>query len=199
VLEDVGLIRHEPDAFRRNRSAYRIAEPLVAFYHSVMRPYWGDLERPGRGQAVWESAQSMFRGKILGPHFENLCRDWSRWHAAPNTHGGYPSRVAAGTVNEPAARTSHEIDVAVFGQRDSERETLLAIGEAKWNETMGVGHLQRLDHVRRLLQARHVATDETDPHLLCFSGNGFTPELREAAADDPTVQLIDLEHLYHGQ
>ncbi|WP_329531839.1 hypothetical protein [Streptomyces sp. NBC_01450] len=31
VLEDVGLIRHEPDAFRRNRSSYhRIAEPLIA-------------------------------------------------------------------------------------------------------------------------------------------------------------------------
>jgi hypothetical protein len=43
VLEDVGLIRHEPDAFRRNRSSYRIAEPLIAIYHAVVRPHWGDL------------------------------------------------------------------------------------------------------------------------------------------------------------
>ncbi len=199
VLEDVGLIRHEPDAFRRNRSAYRIAEPLVAFYHAVMRPYWGDLERPGRAQAVWQRAQPTFRSTILGPHFENLCREWARWHATPDTYGGHPSRVAAGTVNDPAARTSHEIDVAVFGHRDSERETLLALGEATWNETTGLSHLKRLDHIRSLLPAHHTASGVSGPLLLCFSGAGFTPELHEAATHDPTIELIDLQRLYHDE
>ncbi len=197
VLEDVGLIRHEPDAFRKNRSAYRIAEPLIAFYHAVMRPYWGDLERPGRAPTVWRRAQPTFRSKVVGPHFEDLCRAWARWHASPDTHGGHPSRVAAGTVHDPAARTSHEIDVAVFGHHDSGRETLLALGEAKWNETMGISHLQRLDHIRSLL--RTLTTSGGVPRLLCFSGAGFTPELHDAAADDRTIQLIDLQRLYHGE
>lgn len=200
VLEDAGLVRHVPDAFRRNRSAYRIAEPLVTFYHSVMRPHWGDLERPGRAPAVWQRAQAAFRSQVLGPHFESLCREWARWHAAPGTYGGHAARVAAGTVNDPAARTSHEVDVAVHGHDEAhaDRETLLAIGEAKWSERLGVAHLQRLRHIRELLTARGAATPERT-RLMCFGGAGFTDDLREAAARDPAVQLVDLERLYHGE
>ncbi|MGF1653481.1 MAG: ATP-binding protein, partial [Actinomycetales bacterium] len=40
VLEDSGLVRRQPDAFRAGRSTYHVAEPIVAFYHSVMRPRW---------------------------------------------------------------------------------------------------------------------------------------------------------------
>ncbi|MFE9093636.1 ATP-binding protein [Streptomyces sp. NPDC007264] len=203
VLEDVGLIRHEPDAFRRNRSAYRIAEPLIAFYHAVMRPHWGDLERPGRAAAVWRRAQPTFRSKVLGPHFETLCREWARWHAAPETYDGHPSRVAAGTVNDPSARTSHEVDVAVFGQAEHEtngHEALLAIGEAKWNDTMGLAHLERLRRIRHLLASRATGTTASDrTRLLCFSGAGFTDDLRGIADRDPAVQLVDLNRLYEGE
>ncbi|MGH3314435.1 MAG: ATP-binding protein, partial [Streptomyces sp.] len=198
VLQDVGLIRHEPDAFRRNRSAYRIAEPLVTFYHAVMRPHWGDLERPGRAASVWRRAQTTFRSKVLGPHFESLCREWARWHAAPETLDGHASRVATGTANDSAGKTSHEVDVAVFGRDDHDREALLAIGEAKWNDTMGTSHLQRLQHIRALLGSRHGRPPE-QTRLLCFSGAGFTDELRQTAARDHAVQLIDLERLYHGE
>jgi AAA+ ATPase superfamily predicted ATPase len=196
VLQDVGMITHETDAFRRNRSAYRIAEPLVTFYHAVMRPAWGDLERPGRAPAVWRRAQSTFRSKVVGPHFEQVCREWARWHAAPGAHGGQPSRVASGTVNDPAARTSHEIDVAVHGETGNGSTELLALGEAKWSEVMGVGHLERLRHIRSLLTARGTATDST--RLQCYSGAGFTDELRHLADNHPGIQLIDPLRLYLG-
>lgn len=197
VLEDVGMISHEEDAFRRNRSAYRIAEPLVTFYHAVMRPVWGDLERPGRAPQVWQRSQPAFRSKVVGPHFESMCRQWTRWHAEPDTFDGHVSRVASGTVNDPAARTGHEVDVAVFGRDAAERENLLAIGEAKWNDTMGLGHLRRLEHIRGLLQSRvGVRADRT--RLVCFSGAGFTDDLRIRAAQDATIQLVDLERLYTG-
>lgn len=99
-------LSHEQDAFRRNRSAYRITEPLIAFYHAVMRPAWGDLERPGRAAQVWQRSQPAFRSKVVGPHFEAMCRQWARWHAAPEAFGGYAAGVASGTVNGPAARRS---------------------------------------------------------------------------------------------
>ncbi|MBB1245372.1 ATP-binding protein [Streptomyces durbertensis] len=196
VLQDVGMITHEGDAFRRNRSAYRIAEPLVTFYHAVMRPSWGDLERPGRAAAVWRRSASTFRSKVVGPHFEQVCREWARWHAAPDTHGGLVTSVASGVVNDPSARTSHEVDVAVHGERDDGRKALLAIGEAKWSDVMGLGHLERLRRIRGLLIAAGTATEAT--RLQCYSGAGFTGDLRELAERDGTVQLVDLPRLYHG-
>jgi len=195
VLADVGMICHEEDAFRRNRSAYRIAEPLVTFYHAVMRPVWGELERPGHAPEVWARMQPTFRSKVVGPHFEDMCREWTRWHAGPEALGGHVSRVAAGTVNDPVARTGHEVDVTAFGRDEKDRETLLAIGEAKWNDIMGIGHLRRLEHIRSLLQERDgVRAGET--RLICYSGAGFTSELRSIADKDPCLRLVDLDGLY---
>ena len=197
VLRDAGLITHEADAFRRNRSAYRIAEPLLTFYHAIMRPAWGDLERPGRATAVWQRSQHAFRAGVVGPHFEEMCRQWARWHAGADAYGGaYPVRVASGTVSDPRARKTMQADVAVFGS-DGGQETLLAIGEAKWQETVTSSHLQRLEHIRSLLQVKgeHGAADA---RLLLFSGAGFSEALAKRAAKDPSVQLIGLDRLYYG-
>jgi hypothetical protein len=62
----------------------------------------------------------------------------------------------------------------------------------------GFGHLQRLRHVRELLAARGTATTE-QTRLMCFSGAGFTDELRQAAARDRNIQLIDLRRLCRGE
>ena len=162
-----------------------------------MRPGWSDLERAGQAPAVWERSQPTFRSKVVGPHFEQVCRAWTRWYASPDTLGGHRSRVESGTVADPAAKTSREVDLAVFGRDDEGRESLLAIGEAKWNETMGMGHLERLRRIRALLHERNrVRTHDT--RLLCFSGAGFTDELRHLAKHDVTLQLVDLQRLYHG-
>jgi hypothetical protein len=103
--------------------------------------------------------------------------------------------VAAGVVNDPAARTQHEVDVAVFGRDDQGREELLAIGEAKCHETVGTGHLQRLAHIRGLLAGRDGGRADRC-RLLLFSGGGFAEDLRSMVAADPGVQLVDLDRLY---
>ncbi|WTX00907.1 ATP-binding protein (plasmid) [Streptomycetaceae bacterium NBC_01309] len=197
VLEDSGMVDRQPDAFHAKRSAYRIAEPIVTFYHAIMRPRWSDLERPGHADTVWNDAQPTFRSKVIGPHFEHLCRTWARWYATPDTLGGTRTRIASGTVPDPAAKTKHELGVVAFGTRadaPGAREGILAIGEAKWNEVIGTGHLARLTHIRALLTTR----DRTAAlaRLVLFSGAGFTDELHHTASTDPGIQLIDLEHLY---
>lgn len=198
VLEDAGMVTREPDAFHGKRSAYRITEPIVTFYHALMRPDWSDLERPGQAEQVWQRSQATFRSKIVGPHFEQVCRTWLRWYAASETLGGHRTRVESGTVPDPAARTGHELDAVVFGRDDEGRETLLAIGEAKWNDVMGLGHLRRLEHVRALLRARS-GVDADDARLLCFSGAGFTDELRRVAEESGGgVVLVGLDRLYVG-
>jgi hypothetical protein len=135
---------------------------------------------------------------VVGPHFEGICRQWARWHAAPQTFGGaYPSRVASGTVSDPEARKMAEIDVAVFGRSDSDRDRLLAIGEAKWQENLTTTHLNRLEHIRGLLRAKHERGAE-NAKLFLFGGAGFSDALVDRAAKDPSVQLVDLDRLYYG-
>jgi hypothetical protein len=198
VLHDAGLITHETEAFKKNRSAYRIAEPLLTFYHAIMRPAWGDLERPGRAPQVWQRSQHAFHSNVAGPHFEQMCRQWARWHAGPQTDGGtFPVRVASGTVSDPDARKTAEVDVAAFGRSDGNQETLLAIGEAKWHERMNAGHLTRLEHIRDLLRAKGQSGSGT-ARLLLFSGAGFSDALVNRAATDPSIQLIGLNRLYYG-
>jgi hypothetical protein len=74
---------------------------------------------------------------------------------------------------------------------------LLAIGEAKWQETMSTSHLKRIEHIRELLAAKGEPGTQ-DTRLLLFGGAGFSNALIQRAATDPSVQLIGLDRLYHG-
>jgi AAA+ ATPase superfamily predicted ATPase len=195
VLEDCGLITREPDVFKDNRSTFRIAEPLVTFYHAVMRPIWSDLEHTRDARRLWERAQPRFTGNVLGPHLEHLCRQWTRHFAPDDLFGDYITRVGSGTVNDPAARTTYELDIAAFGLGDDNRPQLLAIGEVKWGDIMGIAHLERLEHIRTLLtaQGRYGAASA---RLACYSAAGFTAELRTRAKHDPSIVLIGAADLY---
>ncbi|WP_283136108.1 AAA family ATPase [Rhizohabitans arisaemae] len=197
VLEDVGMIIREPDAFHGKRTAYRIAEPILAFYHAIMRPEWTDLERPGYADEVWSRSQARFRDHVLGPHFEHLARTWARWHAVPDTLGGRRTRVASGTLSDPANRTTHELDVVVFGRDGDGPERILAIGEAKSGDVLGRAHLERLERLRRLLAGRD-GRASGDVRLLLFSGTGFMPALTEEASRRDDLQLVDPARLYEG-
>jgi uncharacterized protein len=195
VLEDAGLLRRDADVFRENRPTYHIADPLVGFYHAIMRPVWPQLERPGNADRVWEVSRRRFASDVLGPHFEQICREWALHHADPDVLGGLPARVGHGVVHDLKARVGHEIDVAVVGIAEKSKAPLLAIGEAKWNDTMGIGHLERLRHIRDLVtQTGRYDTSVT--RLVCFSGTGFNDKLREAARTSPDILLVDLAELY---
>ena len=197
VLMDCGLVHRQPDAFRANQSTYEIAEPLITFYHGVMRPIWSDLAHTSNPARLWERSETRFTSNVLGPHFEQLCRYWTRYFAPEEVTGGFPSRVEPGTVNDPASKKTRQIDVAAFALADGGGEAILAIGEAKWHETMGLSHLERLRHIRGLLTAqdRHGAATA---RLLCFSGAGFTDELRDEAARSGEIRLLTPADLYAG-
>jgi hypothetical protein len=160
-----------------------------------MRPVWDQLERPGSAARVWQASRRRFASNVLGSHFEQVCRDWALHHADPDLLGGLPARVGHGTVHDLKARTGHEVDVAVVGIADGGKPPLLAIGEAKWNDTLGIAHIERLQHIRDLItQAGRY--DTTHTQLICFSGAGFNDKARIAADTTPDIQLIDLAALY---
>ena len=174
------------------------AEPMVAFYHAVMRPAWGDLERPGRGAEVWRRMRQTFASKVVGPHFERVCRDWTRWYAAQESLGGYPRTVGSGSINDRAGRALHEVDVVALSQEDAGRAQVLCIGEAKWNTMFTPGHLERLARVRDLLQDHPTARSSERTKFVFFSGAGFSAELMDVAARSANIVLVDLQRLCGG-
>jgi AAA+ ATPase superfamily predicted ATPase len=192
VLEDAGLLVREEDVFRQTRPTYRIAEPLLAFYHAVMRPEWSRLEQPGRADQVWEEASGRYYSAVLGPHFESLCREWVRRFADSGTFGGPVAVVGAGVVNDTHQRRKHEVDVAVLDPAGR----LLSIGEAKLGTRMGPAQLDRLRRIRELLGAQ-LGVDVAPTRLACYSAEGFTRDLVKAEAAGEVV-LVDLTRLYTG-
>jgi AAA+ ATPase superfamily predicted ATPase len=194
VLEDAGLLARDVDVFRPGRSVYRISEPLIAFYHAIMRPEWSRLERRGQAEQVWRDSAHRFATNVVGPRFEQVCRDWMQAYAPPEVNGIPVSQVGSGQVNDPEQRKSHEIDVAAFGHDADGRRVLLVIGEAKWSETLGTGHLARLRRIKDLLIRTGQPGAET-ARLFLFGSTEPSPQLRAAAAAGE-VQLIGLHDLY---
>lgn len=186
VLEDSGLLRRRPDIFRSGRSSYEVAEPLVVFYQVVMRPQWGLLES-GRAANVWEAAKARFSSQVVGPHFEQLCREYAM-SAPAERFGELPGEIGAGIVADHHNRTQIEVDVVVLASATSgRRRKVLSLGEVKWGEVMGQRHVSRLERARQLL-SRDYDTSETI--LACYSGAGFEPGL------DPDVLTVGLDDLY---
>jgi uncharacterized protein len=187
VLEDSCLLRREADMFRPGRSVYRVAEPLITFYQVVMRPYWGLLES-GRAEPVWREARSRFAAQVVGPHFEQICREYVA-AAPPTLFGGLPGQIGSGVVPDSARRTQIQVDVAVFAPAvPGEPRRILSLGEAKWGDVMGQRHVERLSRARDLLAGR--GYDTRDTVLACYSGAGFEPGL------DGSALTIGLEEMY---
>ena len=85
--------------------------------------------------------------------------------------------------------------MVAFGLGDDNRRPLLAIGEVKWGETMGMGHLERLRRIRALLASRGRYGAET-ARLACYSAAGFDDALVDAAEENDDIVLISAADLY---
>jgi AAA+ ATPase superfamily predicted ATPase len=190
VLADCALISKEPDVFRRGKWTYRVTEPLINFYEAVMRPDWYRLEA-GQSEAVWADQRAGFLARVVGPHFESLCRGFAQT-AGDQVFGVPAGEVGAGVVNDAANKTHIEVDVAAFAPAaPGEAQRIVSLGEVKWGEVMGMRHVERLRRARDLLAANF---DTTDCVLTCYSGAGFSEELRSAA--DSRLSLVTLDDIH---
>lgn len=192
VLEDSHLIARHPDVFRKGRSTYQITEPLISFYQAMMRPRWALLEL-GHAQRAWTQAQQTFLSQVVGPRFEQICRDWAL--LADDVFAEPAAEVGSGVVTDPANRTQIQIDVAVLAAAaPGEPRRVLSLGEAKWSKVMGMRNLSRLARARDLLVERGL--NAADAKLACYSSNGFDGDLLETAVKRADVLLVDPGLLY---
>jgi AAA+ ATPase superfamily predicted ATPase len=198
VLADAGFLVKADDLLRDRRPVWRIAEPLIAFYHAVVRPVFGQLEARGRAARTWAGRQATFASQVLGPNFEEICRTWTSLYASGETLGTEDlGEVGHGSVHDHENRAAMQFDVIALGPADGRRRKLIALGEAKWGVQLGLEHLSRLRRGTRLIEQTN-NLDIADTRLLLFSATGFTDELRAEAAHAPDVALVDVGRLYEG-
>lgn len=157
-----------------------------------MRPEWFRLES-GQAAEVWRDRRADFLSRVVGPHFESVCRSFAR-AAGPDQFGGPVGEVGSGVVKDPANRSQIEVDVVVLAPAEHGRpRRILSLGEAKWGQVMGPQHVERLNRARELLSANF---DTADTVLTCYSAAGFHGDLQ--AGGQHRAALISLEDLYRG-
>lgn len=189
LLTTAGYLRKDEDALKQRAPSYAVTEPLLAFAAAVLRPHLAALEGAADPRRIWEAGRAAFGAQLLGPAFEQLCREWTRDRAGPDTLGGVPQRVGRAVVSDPSARTMVEVDVVA---RDGDR--VLAIGEAHVGGPIRGADLARLERVRARLVARGWAASAGAIRILAFSERGAAPEV----STHPDVEVVDLARLYRG-
>lgn len=196
VLTSTQLVTRQEDALKAKRATFHLAEPILRFRQLVIEPNENRLIRR-RASQVWEESADVVSSKILGPHFEELARQWAE-DASPATTGGRAGRVGSSVLDCAKCKKTHQIDVVVVEKVRNSEQQVIAIGEAKWRESpVGVAELNRLTHLCDLVSTKHASAPVIN--ALLFSKSGFTDGIiRAAAASSDRVQLIDLERLYTG-
>ncbi len=196
VLERASFIRRDDDLWRSKRPLLRLEDPYLRFYFAVVRRDLARFEARLTAEA-WPDASTTFNAQVLGPHFEQLARVWTRQHASSATLGGRPTAVGFTQVNDAAARSRIELDVvAVEGSTHADRPVVMAVGEAKGGTApRTVADLRRLERGRAILGERAEAGNAT---LLLFSRSGFDRDLVATAAPRRDIALVDIERLYRG-
>lgn len=181
ALVALGMVARSEDVLGRARPTYTIADPLLRLYAAILRPNWEWVERGDPARLAARIIEP-WRAQILGPHLEQLARQWARDHATAETLGGIAAKVGWATVNDPGRRVRHEVDLVVLD--DAGR--VLALGEVKWR-ALTAEDRERLLHIRSLL------SEAGSARLLLCSATGFSPDLAGTA-----VELVDVDRLYQG-
>lgn len=201
VMATAGFVDRDDDLLTARRPAYRIADPIVRFHHLITRRHQATLE-DRRAAEVWARAGDTFRSKIVGPHFESVCRRWVDRYAATETVGGPVGPARRARVNDPDRRGSFELDLAspaidqqaVGGRRST---VVQVLGEAKTSR-LDTADLTRLDRIAALLDRRDRVSVAPAARRLLFSMEGFTPDLKAEARRRGDVELVDLDRLYES-
>lgn len=189
-LIDAGFVVRLEDPIRDQRPLYALDDPFLQFHYAVLDPN-GALLRDRAPDDVWRyRLRASFDSQVRGPVFEAQARTWARRFAStatidPHSNIG-PSSVTIDGVD-------HELDlVAATDGPTPAKRAIVAIGEAKAGEVLGLGHLKRLERARAALGQRAV-----DAKLFLF-GTEIDPALAPVAARRSDVEIVDLDRLYHG-
>ncbi len=187
------VVRHD-DPIRLQRPTYSLSDSFLQFHYAILEPH-GSLLRDRSPREAWEHHLAIrFDSRVRGPVFEEQARSWVRRYASPSTIGGLPNHVGPSFASIDGV--DHQLDVVVAsedGAGSPSDRTVLAIGEAKSGERVGMGHLRALERAKSALGSRAAAA------RLLFFAPEFESDLVAESGRRGDVELIDLDRLYHGE
>ncbi|WP_034267035.1 MarR family winged helix-turn-helix transcriptional regulator [Actinospica robiniae] len=86
VLESTGYVTRSEDVLRPRKPTLTLTDPIVRFNQLIALPY-APLIEDGHAADAWPAGRPTFHAKILGPHFEELTRVWTRRYTRDEAEG----------------------------------------------------------------------------------------------------------------
>jgi len=199
TLQDLGLIAvrapiTERDPSNSRNRLYSLDDGFLRFWFRFVFPFQADLEAGLRGSTVLGSEVLPALAGHLAPTIEDIARGWVRRKGLGGaTRIGAWWGPALDTFRASGERTREEIDIVGVA-----RGRVSIVGEVRWrNKPMDVGVLGEIERFK-LPALRAAAPVAVRPAIVLVSRSGFTDGLREAAAADDRIRLVELEELVAG-
>ncbi|THV34641.1 hypothetical protein [Glycomyces buryatensis] len=167
VLTEAGVVRADVNPLEPDAPFWTLDHRLVRFHYAMMTEH---LERWRRGyitDKLWRMTSARFNRYVCRPEFTKLAREWALGDPA----AAETTRIV---VPDPRFRQLRTLEVAAW----SEKGELVALGTVRWGITMREKQLQRMRHVRRLLDAESV-------RMYCIA-----PRVDPAIAADEAPELF---------
>lgn len=164
---------------------FGIADPFLRFWFGFVQPFEGRLHsRADARRHLEQRVLPRLDDHVSKPAFEEVCHAWLR----RNVPGAAAVGWWWGGVREPTADGPRTVVREVDGVAVDGDSRVLALASCKWTAApLPYGELAGL---RELAPA--VGGGDSRPATYLFWRSGFDPKLERAAADDPSVHLVDV-------
>jgi len=166
-----------------------VTDHFLRFWFRFVGPYESRLIDFDRAERHLEdTVLPELDGFASNPAFEEICREWTLDnYSAVASVGSWWGSVKERTAQGPR-NVQREVDVTAI---DADGNPII-LGSCKWtNSPHPYAELEKLRRVQDIL-------DCPEAKLLFFSRRGFEPKLAEAAENDASIRLVELEELNHS-
>ncbi len=183
-LTDLGIVKREsPIVGKQHRKTlYRIDDGCFRFWYRYVAKYMTAIEL-GRGETVVNDLVMRDLSNYMGAGFENIAYDV---FDLLNTDDAWPDLITARGRwwgNDPELKQEEEIDLIGIS------DTVTIFAEMKWrNEPCSQKTLSELKRKSQLVES-------SSPFYVLFCKTGFTSALKNHAAAEENIRLIDFQEI----
>lgn len=194
TLEEMRLIRRRyPVTHARGRKVfYAITDPFLRFWFRFVAPFESRLQtRAGAREHLAQTVMPELDRFVSGDAFEEISQQWALRNVPGAVEVGRWWGNKKVRTSEGPRNRQYEADVVPI---DADGR-VLALGSCKWSDREhDAAELDKLEAVAGMLVKEELLAGDAVPFLF-FDRTGFSPRLREIAAQRSGVRLITTDAL----